>query len=74
MPNKLITVHVFRCTGKVDNLVVYKINVVANGHKHAERTADLWHQQFKDRRDVKVRWQCKIITMKDKLYMEWEGE
>ena len=34
-------VHVFRCVGKVNGKVLYRINVVAGGHRHAERTCQL---------------------------------
>lgn len=62
-------VHVFRCVGKVNGKVLYRINVVAGGHRHAERTCQLW---LKTKDANQVQWQCKIVKMQRDLIMEWE--
>jgi hypothetical protein len=66
-------VHVFRCTGKIDGLVTYKINVVAGGNRHAERTCALWlAKAHPSLTSVVVQWQCKRVKMDNPIYMEWE--
>jgi hypothetical protein len=72
----VIKVHVFRCVGKVNAQVVYRINVVALGHKHAERTCALWldktHPNMASVKPSRVKWQCKLVKMDNPIYMEWE--
>lgn len=70
-------VHVFRCVGKVNGKVAYRINVVAGGHKHAERTCALWlervHSNLASVKHMQpVQWQCKVVKMDNPIYMEWE--
>lgn len=69
-------VHVFRCVGKADGRVIYRLNVVAGGRNHAERTCNLWlertHKNLASVRPIAIQWQVKVVKMDNPIYMEWE--
>ena len=67
----VIKVHVFRCVGKTNGVIVCRINVVAGNNRHAERTCALWLSKS-NLASLKVQWQVKAVKIDNPIYLEWE--
>lgn len=59
-------VQVYRCTGKVNGAVTYRINVVAKNYAEAALVCQEWHRIAL--RDDEVQWLCKKVPMQRPLY------
>lgn len=65
------TIKIFRCKGKINNRIVYKINVAAHSHKDAERICKAWLKTT----DVHVvLWECRLVSMDNPIYTEVTNE